>query len=161
MESQWHDPRWKQHYRDQTDQHARQLWNDMALRERHEALCWNQLALESQAMDAKFRASKERAGENPTDLQVGMLADTQLGMQEVKNKDGADADHPFHDDDDDILILDPEESDACGDLGNDQDDATATTPAQSDLIQKVRALLALTRERLIRSAARPGRVPIH
>ncbi|MBK7655491.1 MAG: hypothetical protein IPJ18_10605 [Betaproteobacteria bacterium] len=61
-------------------------------------------------------------------------------MQAVRNKEGADADHSGqgHDDnDDDILILDPEESDACGDLGNDQDDAsTAFTPAQSDLIQK-------------------------
>ncbi|MBK7655490.1 MAG: hypothetical protein IPJ18_10600 [Betaproteobacteria bacterium] len=45
MESQWHDPRWKQHYRDQVDNHARQLWNEMALRERHEVLTWNRLAL--------------------------------------------------------------------------------------------------------------------
>jgi hypothetical protein len=146
MESQWHDPRWKQHYRDQVDNHARQLWNEMALRERHEVLTWNRLALESKAMDAKFRGQIERAGENPTD--------TQVGMQAVRNKDGADADQPFHEDDDDILILDPDESDALGDLGNDQDDAsTSFTPAQSDLIQKVRALLTLTRERLIRSAA--------
>ncbi|MBK6650351.1 MAG: hypothetical protein IPG42_12060 [Betaproteobacteria bacterium] len=151
MESQWHDPRWKQHYRDQVDNHARQLWNEMALRERHEVLTWNRLALESKAMDAKFLRDKGRAGENPTDMQVG--------MQAVRNKGGADTDPPFHededdDDDDDILILDPEESDACGDLGNDQDDAsTSFTPAQSDLIQKVRALLTLTRERLIRSAA--------